>query len=199
MNWTASKNPPVWGGRTYGQKDVEFLRFLDLPGRVAPTALEIAVNAGKRRRAPLELLRAMGWRVVNPERVCLDLDSYRAYIEGSLAEWGVAKNGYVQGQSGWFSERSACYLAAGRPVVVQDTGFSAVLPVGEGILPFTTPEEAAAAIRAVTSAYARHAVAARDIAEAYFDSAKVLTRLVEEALDDRPPPRRSCSGRAPGR
>ncbi|HKB00602.1 MAG TPA: hypothetical protein VKD90_00220 [Gemmataceae bacterium] len=182
MNWSASKTPPARDGRTYGQKDVEFLRFLDLPGRAAPTALEVAVNAGKRRQAPIDVLRAHGWRVVDPERVCLDFDSYRSYIEGSKAEWGVAKNGYVQGRPGWFSERSACYLAAGRPVVAQDTGFPAVLPVGEGLLSFTTLEEAVAAIRAVEGAYARHAAAARAIAEAYFDSAQVLTRLVEEAL-----------------
>jgi hypothetical protein len=94
----------------------------------------------------------------------------------------VAKNGYVQGQSGWFSCRSACYLAAGRPVVVQDTGFSTVLPVGEGILPFKTMEETVAAIREVEAHYARHAKAARAIAEEYFDSGKVLTQLIDEAM-----------------
>ncbi len=183
MNWTASKNPLVYDGQTYGQKDVEFVRFLDLPGRVAPAVLEIAVNPGKRRQAPLDLLASKGWRVVDPENVCLDLDSYRRYIESSLAEWSVAKNGYVQGRSGWFSERSACYLAAGRPVIVQDTGFSSTLPVGEGITPFTTMEEAVAAIKEVESDYARRAEAARAIAEEYFDSNKVLTRLIEEALN----------------
>jgi hypothetical protein len=185
MNWTASKNPLVYGGQTYGQKDVEFTRFLDLPGRVAPAVLEIAVNPGKRRQAPLELLTSKGWRVVDPENVCLDLDSYRGYIESSMAEWSVAKNGYVQGRPGWFSERSACYLAAGRPVIVQDTGFSTVLPVGEGIAPFTTMEEAVSAIKEVESDYARHAKAARAIAEEYFDSDKILTRLIEEALNCR--------------
>jgi hypothetical protein len=185
MNWTASKNPPVYGGQTYGQKDVEFIRFLDLPRRVAPTVLEIAVNAGKRRQAPLDLLTAEGWRVADPEEVCLDLDSYRRYIESSMAEWSVAKNGYVQGQSGWFSERSACYLAAGRPVIIQDTGFSTIFPVGEGIVPFTTMDEAVAAINEVKGNYARHARAARALAEEYFDSDKVITRLIEEALSCR--------------
>ena len=185
MNWKASKNPLVYGGQTYGQKDVEFTRFLDLPSRVAPTVLEIAVNAGKRRLAPLGLLTSNGWRLVDPEKVCLDLDSYRRYIESSLAEWSVAKNGYVQGRSGWFSERSACYLAAGRPVIVQDTGFSTIFPVGEGIVPFTTIDEAVAAINEVKGNYARHAMAARAIAEEYFDSDKVLTRLIEEALSCR--------------
>jgi hypothetical protein len=181
MNWT-SYNPVVYNGQTYGQKDIEFLRFLDLPGLVAPTVLELAINEGKTRRTPRALLAHKGWRLVDPEVVCPDLDSYRQYIEASKAEWSVAKNGYVVGQAGWFSCRSACYLAAGRPVIVQDTGFGAVLPVGEGILTFTTVAEAVAAIRDVEANYERHAQAARAIAETYFDSDKVLTRLVEEAL-----------------
>jgi glycosyltransferase involved in cell wall biosynthesis len=109
------------------------------------------------------------------------VDSYRRYVQTSKAEWSVAKNGYVRGQAGWFSCRSACYLAAGRPVVVQDTGFGAALPVGEGILPFRTLEDAAEAIRAVEGDYVRHAKAARAIAEEYFDSDRVLSRLLEEA------------------
>ena len=183
MNWTSYK-AVVHDGRTYGQKDVEFRRFLELPARVAPTALEIAVNDGRTRRTPQALLKHKGWRVVDPEAVCPDLDGYRRYIESSKAEWSVAKNGYVVGQPGWFSCRSACYLAAGRPVVVQDTGFRDTLPVGEGLLSFTAMAEAVAAIRDVEACYSRHAAAARRIAEAYFDADKVLTRLVAEALGD---------------
>jgi hypothetical protein len=183
MNWTSYK-PVVYGNQSYGQKDVEFIRFGDLPSLVAPTVLEIAVNAGKTRKTPRQLLARKGWHVVDPADVCPDFDSYRHYVETSKAEWSVAKNGYVLGQPGWFSCRSACYLAAGRPVVVQDTGFSHVLPVGEGLLPFTTVTEAVAAIKEVEAHYARHAKAARDIAEAYFSADTVLTRLVEEALRD---------------
>jgi len=182
MNWKAKSRPAVHDGRSYGQKDVEFSRFLDLPGRVAPIVLEVAANAGRGRQAPNDLLRARGWRVVDPEGLCLDFASYRRYVESSMAEWSVAKHGYVEGQAGWFSERSACYLAAGRPVVLQDTGFSAVLPVGEGIVPFSTMDEAAAAVREVGGHYPRHAAAARAIAEEYFDSDKVLGRLTDEAL-----------------
>jgi hypothetical protein len=181
MNWTSYKSE-TYGGRTYGHKDVEFLRFLELPLLVAAAALEVATAPGRTRHAPHRLLAEKGWRVVDAAQACPDLDSYRAYIESSRAEWSVAKNAYVQGRSGWFSERSACYLAAGRPVVVQDTGFSTVLPVGEGIVPFTTLEGAVAAIREVEADYPRHAKAARAIAEEYFDSAKVLTRLLEEAF-----------------
>jgi hypothetical protein len=158
------------------------MRFLELPASVAPTILEIAVNTGKTRRTPRNLLSHKGWHVVDPMKVCPDLDSYRQYIESSKAEWSVAKNGYVLGQAGWFSCRSACYLAAGRPVVVQDTGFGSVLPVGQGILSFATLEEAVCGIQEVEVSYESHAKAARAIAEAYFDSNKVLTRLIDIAL-----------------
>jgi hypothetical protein len=185
MNWT-SYAAVGFGGRRYGQKDVELTRFLDLPSRVAPTVLELAIAEGKTERTPRDLLLRHGWRLVDPAEACPDLDSYRDYISSSRAEWSIAKHGYVAGAAGWFSCRSACYLAAGKPVVVQDTGFSSVLPTGEGLLPFATPDEAVAAIAAVESDHARHAHAARAIAESYFDSAAVLTRLVEEAMASSP-------------
>lgn len=209
MNWT-SYEPLLYSGQTYGQKDLEFRRFLDLPGQVAPAAMEVALSRtqylkwsgedgclpsqfgelpdNRRGSTPYDLLIHAGWRVVDAIESCGDLDSYRYYIESSKAEWSVAKNAYILGQPGWFSERSACYLAAGRPVVVQDTGFSAVLPVGEGILSFKTLQEAAAGIQEVDAHYTRHSQAARAIAEAYFDSDKVLGALIEDALnsDDSP-------------
>ncbi len=203
MNWTSYK-PLTCSGQNYGQKDVEFRRFLELPAMVGPARLEVAMNKTQHMKwetqekdfpenvaailrdhpqwTPWELLKHMKWRVVDAVRVCGNLDSYRNYIESSKAEWSVAKNGYVRGQAGWFSCRSACYLAAGRPVIVQDTGFSTVLPVGEGILAFNTMEEAVAGIRAVETDYTRHTKAARDIAEEYFDSRKVLGRLIEDAM-----------------
>ena len=203
MSWT-SYAPLEYSGRTYGQKDAEFSQFLELPRHVAPIELEIALGGaqhrnwqaeelirapgadgsagGAKRWTPPDLLTWAGWGVVDAVETCGDLDSYRRYIESSKAEWSVAKNAYVQGRPGWFSERSACYLAAGRPVVVQDTGFSSTLPVGEGILPFETLEQAIAAINEVEANYARHAKSARAIAETYFDSEKVLARLIHEAL-----------------
>ena len=203
MHWTSYK--PLRHGRArYGQKDAEFQRFIELPRKVHPTSIEVALRTAQHLNwqtndrslppavcavihdrahwTPSDLLASLGWHVVDPLQVCPDLESYRTYIESSKAEWSVAKHGYVRGQPGWFSCRSACYLAAGRPVVVQDTGFDAVLPVGEGILSFRTMEEAIAAIREVESRYTRHARAARAIAEAYFDSDKVLTRLIEAAM-----------------
>ena len=184
MNWTSYK-PVVYGNRSYGQKDLEFVRFQELPRLIAPTTLEIAVNAGKTRRTPRQLLVHKGWHVADPAEVCPDLESYRDYIESSKAEWSVAKNGYVVGRPGWFSCRSACYLAAGRPVAVQNTGFDAVLPIGEGLLAFSTVEQAVASIQEIEANYQRHARAAREIAAEYFDASRVLTDLVEEAMNGR--------------
>jgi hypothetical protein len=180
MNWTSYK-PVQYRGTTYAQKDVEFERFVELPGMVPQVSLEIAVNTGKTRHTPRGLLARKGWHVVHPDQVCPDMASYCSYITCSRAEWSVAKNGYVAGQPGWFSCRSACYLAAGKPVVVQDTGFSGVLPTGTGIVSFSTLEEAIDGILDVESRYEIHCRAAMEIAEQYFDSSLVLTRLLDES------------------
>ena len=181
MNWNAYK-PVIHEGRTFGQKDLEFREFFDLAERIAPIQIEIAANAGKGHKLPKELLAHRGWRLVDPNDVCPDLDSYRDYITSSRGEWSVAKNGYVEGQSGWFSCRSTCYLAAGRPVIVQDTGFSEVLPVGKGLLSFRDLDGAVEALESVEAAYDEHRDAARALAEEWFDSGKVLTQLIERAM-----------------
>jgi hypothetical protein len=190
MSWTSYK-PLVHEGKSYGQKDVEFRRFIGLPERVG-VRLELATHTLRRRRwesgqrqdrrDPAEVLEAHGWTLADSLKTAGDLDSYRDYILSSRAEWSVAKNGYVEGRPGWFSCRSACYLAAGKPVVVQDTGFGAVIPAGEGVLAFRDPEEAADGIRRVESDYARHARAAREIAAEYFEARKVAAGLVEAAF-----------------
>jgi hypothetical protein len=185
MNWT-SYNEVSHDGRTYGQKDVELRRFLQLPAAVSPTVLEIALSDGRTRHAPRALVRHHGFQLADPDTVCPDLDSYRNYIQSSRAEWSVAKNGYVVGQSGWFSCRSACYLAAGRPVVVQDTGFGSVLPTGAGILPFSSADDAVSAINDVRQRYDYHARAAREIAESWFDSDTVLNAVIERAFATTP-------------
>lgn len=179
MNWTSYK-PVKYQGKIYAQKDVEFERYMDLPVLLPETYFEIAVNTGKTRRTPRDLLTKKGWHLVHPDDVCPDMDSYRSYIESSRAEWSVAKNGYVIGQSGWFSCRSACYLAAGKPVIVQDTGFSKVLPVGDGILTFTTLDEAVSAIHEVEKNYQQHSQSALVIAKEYFCSDKVLSNLLDK-------------------
>lgn len=179
MNWT-SYNEVEYEGRRFGQKDAEFRRFLDLPIR-APVTLEVAMASGKNATPPYALLAHRGWTIVDPAAVCPDLDSYRTYIQGSRAEWSVAKHGYVAGRSGWFSCRSACYLAAGRPVVVQDTGFSSVIPVGEGVFAFDTVDEALEGIEQIEADYPRHSAAAREVAAEYFDASLVLTSLLDRA------------------
>jgi hypothetical protein len=181
MNWT-SYNPVEFEGKTYGQKDVEFQAYQDLPKQVPEQDLELALNrVAKKGTAPVGRLRRLGWRIVSPAEVCPDLDTYRSYVQQSMGEWSVAKNGYVLGQSGWFSERSACYLASGRPVVLQDTGFSKVLPVGRGIVPFTTPDEAAEGLVEVANNYKVHSRSARDLAAEYFASDKVLLSMIDRA------------------
>jgi hypothetical protein len=192
MSWT-SFEPFRYRDRVFAQKDVELRRFLDLPKRLRSARIELALTPPPKEHldwetgegtgsTPQRLLRAHGWRVVSAMSKCGDIDAYRRYLQSSKAEWSVAKNGYVVGQPGWFSCRSGRYLASGRPVVLQDTGFSSVLPVGEGILAFTNPDEAVAAIEDVDRDYRRHSRAARDIAEECFDARRVLTRLVEEGM-----------------
>jgi hypothetical protein len=204
MNWTSYK-PIAYRGQTYSQKDVELVKFMTLPQKIHPIPLEVALpklhhvrwqgnykNVCDRVEAligndqqwtPHEILTQLGWRVVDATDVCGDYVNYRRYIQSSKGEWSVAKNGYVEAKSGWFSGRSACYLAAGRPVIVQDTGFSQALPVGEGVVGFKTLDEAEAGIREVEGNYNHHAKAAREIAEAYFESDKVLNRLLEIATN----------------
>ena len=104
---------------------------------------------------------------------------YREFIQGSKAEFGIAKSGYVAAQCGWFSDRSVCYLASGRPVIAQETGFGRFLPVGDGLFAFTTPADVLTAIERMNGDYARHSRAARAIAEQYFDSDKVLSQLLQ--------------------
>lgn len=167
----------VVDGVAYGSKGTELERFLDLPARSAlPLELALSGQLSKRR------LRAHGWRLVAANAVSDSPWSYRRHLARSLGEWSVAKSPYVASRSGWFSCRSACYLALGVPVVVQDTGFADRIPTGEGVLAFETLEQAAEAIERLAAEPARHARAAREIARECFDSAGVLTRLLEDAF-----------------
>ncbi len=188
MNWT-SYDALCHNNIEYGQKDQEFERFISLPGELKKQNitldLELAVNQGKTEKTPEQRLKNHGWSLAEPNLVCPDLHSYREYINHSLGEWSVAKQGYVTGQSGWFSCRSACYLAAGRPVIVQDTGFSNVLPCDGGIHAFTSMNEVLQGIEKLQSNYAREQMFATEIASAYFDSAIVLNNLVDQAMTNK--------------
>ena len=128
-----------------------------------------------------ELLAAHGWRVVDPLAISLDPWRYRDYVRGSRGEFTVAKDMNVRLRSGWFSDRAACYLAAGRPVVEQDTGFGDVLPLGPGLHAFHTVEEAADAVRVIEADYNRASADAIEVAREYFTAEKVLGRLLQEA------------------
>lgn len=174
MNWQ-SHDPIEFEGRTYGQKDIEFARFVDLP-RCTATPLEIAV-AG---RVPTRELLTAGWRVRNAHEVTVSYDSFGDYIRASAGEFGVCKNVFVATNSGWFSDRSAAYLASGRPVVLQDTGFREHLPCGRGLFAVRTADEAAAALDEIGRDYTLHSRAARDIAEAHLDAPRVTRNLLAE-------------------
>ncbi len=177
MNW-ASYKPEEFEGETYGQKDLEFLAFAELPAHT-PEKFVLAMGQGPGKNRPTEYLESLRWKIIEPDLYLPDYASYHDFISNSKAEWSIAKNGYVKSNSGWFSCRSACYLAAGKPVVVQDTGWSEHLPSGDGALAFRTQEDALAAIAKVSANYEHHCQAARDYAKKYFDAPVVCAELLE--------------------
>jgi hypothetical protein len=179
MNW-ASYKPKEWNGRLWGQKDLTFNDYLNLPTRT-PQRMVLAMGQGIGRQRPTEKLLGLGWTILEPDEVLPDHRSYHAFLSQSKAEWSIAKHAYVQARTGWFSCRSACYLAAGRPVVVQDTAWTAHLPHGEGLLAFTTLEEAVEGIAAINRDYPKHRRAARAFAEEHLDGAKVCRKLLQDA------------------
>jgi hypothetical protein len=158
-------------GRTLGPKVDEFEAFLTLPELAAePLELALAIEDDDPDRPRLQ---EHGWRLTSPAVVATP-ELYRDFLSASRGEFSCAKGGYVGTRSGWFSDRSACYLAAGRPVVLQSTGFEDVLPTGLGVLAVHTVEEAADALRAVRGDYERHAAAARELAREFFDAERLL-------------------------
>jgi hypothetical protein len=177
MNWASGKTLRV-DGETWGQKDAEFGRVLHLPGSVPEVPLAVAVTRTGGKGFPAEVISAAGWRVLDPAVACPGWASYQRFIAGSRGEFSVAKETYVKGLTGWFSCRSACYLASGRPVVTQDTGWSRRYPTGRGLFAFTGPDDAAAALRAAAGDPAGQGRAARAIAEEFFNSRRVLTDLL---------------------
>ena len=158
-----------------GNKDKEFVRFIDLPHETAQR-FQLAVNG------PERLLREHGWETVNAMSVSRSLWDYRDFIQASKAEFGVAKHAYASTRSGWFSDRTECFLAAGRPALVQDTGWSAHLPSGTGLLGFSTVEDALAGLERIAGDWDTHSREASRIAREHFDAARVLPRLIEAAL-----------------
>lgn len=179
MSWGNYSRPIEHAGRTYGSREREFPKVEALPSRV-DVPLEVAVGGGG-VDAPVERWRAAGWSVVDAGAVSASPEQFRDYVLGSRGELAVAKHVYAATRSGWVSDRTTCYLAAGRPAVVQDTGFTAHLPVGEGLLAFADLEGARRAIAAVEADPGRHAEAARHLAETTFAADRVCARVAELA------------------
>jgi hypothetical protein len=175
MTWKNFQETIQHAGVTYGTKEMEFDRIQALPGRVQ-ARLEVAVGGAE---APRENWRALGWSVLGSESISRTAEDYRHYVQRSRGEFSVAKNVYVATRSGWFSCRSVCYLAAGLPVVVQDTGFSEVIPSGAGLLAFNHLDDAASAVETVEGDYVHHQQSAREVARTHFDSDVVLGDLLQ--------------------
>jgi len=179
-NWEVRGYDCTYRGETYTwSKHHEYLKIIDLPRRTS-AKLELAMGLSGVTAEVQALLRENGWTVVDAYEMSLDPWRYRDYIRGSGAEFSVAKDIVVRLRSGWFSERSACYLAAGRPVVTLDTAFSRMLPTGEGLFAFWTGDDILDAIDAIDADYERHSRAARAIAQEYFRAETVLAKVLDQ-------------------
>ena len=176
MQWK-SYDSREYNGQVFGQKSESFLKFMTLP-KLTNAKLEIAIGS---ESAPRTILKENGWSICNPNEIAADPWKYQEYLQRSKGEFSVSKHGYVVSNSGWFSERSAAFLASGRPVIVQDTGFSNWIHTGKGIISFQTPEEALVGIEAVTKDYKENCRMARVLAEEYFNAPQILSQLIEHA------------------
>lgn len=176
MTWNAFKGKLVYQGVEYASKGAEFEKLMDLP-RSLSVPLKVAVGGV---HAPLERLAEAGWQVSDGPEETLTPSRYQDFIRGSRGEISPAKHVYVAMKTGWFSCRSACYLAAGRPTVLQDTGFSNVYECGEGVIPFGSAAEAAAAVQSVEEDYERHSRAAWVFAAEHFQAEKVLRKMLQD-------------------
>jgi hypothetical protein len=175
-NWRHWENDILWQGKKYyWRKDLEFQRFIDLPLHIQ-IPLELALD----NISPQEIteLQHRGWRITSARNLTNPAD-YRSYIRGSIGEFTVAKDQYVRPHTGWFSDRSVCYLAAGRPVVTQETGFSKFIPTGNGLFAYKTMEDILVAIDAIRTDYEGNCQAAREIAVEYFKAEKVIGNMMD--------------------
>jgi hypothetical protein len=168
----------VYDGIHYGQRAHAVRELIQLP-ELSNIQVLLALGIDPGEQNDLAALRRYRWQLTDPAQVASTPSAYRNFVQGSLLELGIAKQGYVASNSGWFSDRSVCYLASGRPVVAQDTGFSSWLPTGTGLLSFRNADEAASALDEVAGDYERHRRAARKLAEDVFDSDRVLGELLE--------------------
>jgi hypothetical protein len=177
--WRGPYGVVDYAGRSYGSRVHEFRKFVGLPTKTTAT-FELALDIYPEESADKALLGHNRWRLVSPRDVVADPAAYRRYIQQSRAEICVAKNMYVDTRGGWVSDRSVCYLASGKPVLAQETGFSESMPTGDGLVAFSTLDEAVAGVEAIEAEYEYHSAAARELAEEYFDSDLVLADLLEK-------------------
>lgn len=181
MSWSYFGGDLIHNGVKYDAKAPEYERFCTLP-RCTDVPLALAVGG---HHQPSDRIRADGWRLIDGRRVSQTPETYRQFIAQSAGEWSIAKNVYVATRSGWFSTRTACYLAAGRPAVVQDTGWSRYLPSGEGLMAFETMEQAVAALQEVRANYSQHRQAAYAVAREYLAADRVLPAMIEAIFSER--------------
>jgi len=178
--WENKGKDITFGGVRYvWSKHVNFLRHLDLPRRRPDTCFELAVEPPD--PVVRRTIEGGGWQIVDPRPISADMARYAGFIAGARGEFTVAKDIYVRPNSGWFSDRSVCYLAAGRPVVTMRTGFGKFYPVGEGLFDYAGEDEALAAIDAIAADYRRHSRAARALAGEYFAADRVLGAVLAAA------------------
>ena len=179
-NWnTSGKKDIEWRGERYlWSKSLEFLRFSEAPAKVGET-FELATDI--RDAAIRDQLAAQGWQFTSPDQLSIGHESYRNYIQRSKGEFTVAKDQYVRLKTGWFSDRSACYLAAGRPVITQQTGFTEFYGGSEGLFAFTTMDQIMEAAREINADWRKHSRAAYEIAAEHFEATKVLAALLDRA------------------
>lgn len=173
MQWDSYRKLE-YNGQIFGMKSASFDDYANLP-QMTPEKFELALGS---ETAPVKILQSKGWKITNPLIPTRTPWTYQKFIQNSKAEWTIAKHGYASSGSGWFSERSACYLASGRPVLTQETGFSKFIESGRGLLSFSSKEEVLDGIEKINAGYDEHCKKAREIAANYFDYEKVISKLL---------------------
>jgi hypothetical protein len=181
MSWESFDVPFEFGDLRLGMKSESFTKLIELPSRVG-RIFDVAVRASS--ASSIEALRQAGWKIADIDSISRDPWDYQAFIQRSRAEFGVAKAGYAATRCGWFSERSAAYLASGRPVLHQDTAFSNWLPTGEGVISFLTLNDAVEGVRSIEADYEFHCRRARELAKEHFAAPRVLEPLIEAAIGE---------------
>lgn len=178
LNWT--ERPAFsYNNESWGQKNVEFKKFYKLPSDTGKS-FDLIINRGNdpETSSSMENLKKLGWNILSPHDLIANKEDYKNFIHSSLGEFSVTKETYIKSNSGWFSGRSACYLAAGKPVITQDTQWSKYIPAGRGLFACGDVDSANIAVKEITSDYARHSKTAKEIANDYFDSGKVLNDIL---------------------